>query len=95
MDKYKVSDERFAEVVARFAQHGLAIHYADLGSLVNGYEERLAAAKKRRDDMTAENNSLLILMARIREAAGDPKGKLMQDELEEHIRKLAQKEGGA
>lgn len=34
------------------------------------------------------NTALLYLLARIREAAGDPEGKLMQDELVEQIRKI-------
>lgn len=62
----------------------------------------LAAVKEERDELresqrlacerTAEvlldNNSLLHLIARIREAAGDPEGKLMQDELVEYVGKL-------
>lgn len=39
-------------------------------------------------DLRAQNISLLSLLADIRAAAGDPSGRLMQDELVEHIRKL-------
>lgn len=39
-------------------------------------------------DLRAQNTSLFRLLADIRAAAGDPSGRLMQDELVEHIRKL-------
>jgi len=40
------------------------------------------------DEQEVTYTALLYLLARIREAAGDPEGKLMQDELVEHISKL-------
>lgn len=39
-------------------------------------------------DLRAQNTSLFRLLADIRAAAGDPSGRLMQDELVEHIGKL-------
>lgn len=39
-------------------------------------------------DLQAQNASLLRLLADIRSAAGDPNGRLMQDELVEHIAEL-------
>ena len=39
--------------------------------------------------VSVESTALLGLVADIRAAVGDPKGKLMQDELVEHCRKLA------
>jgi len=43
------------------------------------------------DDLDIDHStgySLLYLLAEIREAVGDPKGRLMQDELVVHIRKI-------
>ena len=95
MSEFKVRDERFKELRRMLTTSGYPIPISgeQIEDALTGYEERLVAAEKSRDDMTAESNFLLILMARIREAAGDPKGKLMQDELVEHIRNLAQKVG--
>ena len=82
MSEYTVSDARFEELRRMLKTGGNTISGEQIEDALAGYEERLAAAE-------AESNFLLILMARIREAAGDPKGKLMQDELVEHIRNLA------
>jgi len=38
--------------------------------------------------VAAEGYSLLILLAEIREAVGDPRARLMQDELVTHVRKI-------
>jgi len=68
-------------------------------SLVGVPPKELRRLIEERDNNTAllflrlieerENNTALLhLLARIREAAGDSEGKLMQDELVEHIRKL-------
>lgn len=43
-----------------------------------------------RKELAQENASLYNLLAHIRAAAGDPEGKLMQDELVKHIRSLAE-----
>lgn len=43
---------------------------------------------ERISNLEQENMSLLMLIQRIRVAAGDPNGRLMQDELIEHIKKL-------
>lgn len=69
--------------------------YLDLQFDSNDPVERLVACynacigmddpEKEIADLKAQNASLLRLLADIRSAAGDPNGRLMQDELVEHI----------
>jgi len=56
-------------------------------TLLDNSRQRVTAGDTRRDSV--EFTALLGLIADIRAAVGDPTGKLMQDELVEHCRKLA------
>jgi hypothetical protein len=49
-----------------------------------------ATAARHADELLAENMSLYLLLASVREAAGDPHGRLMQDELVARIAVLAE-----
>jgi len=58
---------------------------------INVDRDELAALVLERDQARDDFYSAIQLIQRIREAAGDPMGKLMQDELVEHIQNLHNK----
>lgn len=51
-----------------------------------------ADLKRKHKELTQENMALYALLYEIRKAAGDPEGRMMQDELIEHIAALAKSE---
>lgn len=56
----------------------------DYLNILSDYE----AETQRREEAESDRNAALMLVAKIREAVGDPKGKLMQDDLIAHCREL-------
>lgn len=55
---------------------------------LDAFQERLRQSQQIHTDNTATLNAALRLLANIREAAGDPQGKLMQDELIAKINRM-------
>ena len=51
-----------------------------------------ASLNSKYKELTQENMALYALLYEIRKAAGDPEGRLMQDDLVEHIAAMAKSE---
>lgn len=63
--------------------------YSDLqDTVIVDFEAAMQKETQRREEAESDRNAALMLVAKIREAVGDPKGKLMQDDLIAHCREL-------
>ncbi|WP_309386071.1 hypothetical protein [Cerasicoccus frondis] len=67
----------------------------ELRAKVQELEDAMEKTNAQAKDTQGDNTALLYLLADIRKAAGDPLGKLCQDQLVEHIADIrARAEGG-